>query len=104
MKSIFSNTSFWGLNTLLGLFICVMSFTSCDDNDSNEDSPITVTKVYLEDASSSSVPDREVTYARLGQLLRLEGAGFTGLKRVYINGYSTYFNPVFLSDNSMLIT
>ncbi|KAA6345489.1 hypothetical protein EZS27_006939 [termite gut metagenome] len=103
MKSIFSNTSFWGLNVLLGLFICTMSFTSCDDNDSNETSPITIKKVYLEDASSS-VPDREVTFARLGQLLRIEGSGFTGLKRVYINGYSTYFNPVFLSDNSMLIS
>ncbi|KAA6313108.1 hypothetical protein EZS27_036068 [termite gut metagenome] len=104
MKSIFSNTSFWGLNVLLGLFIGAMSFTSCDnDNDSNENSPITITKVYLEDASSS-VTDREVVYARLGQLIRLEGSGFTGLKRIYINGYSTYFNPVLLSDNSLLVS
>ncbi|KAA6344677.1 hypothetical protein EZS27_007698 [termite gut metagenome] len=103
MKRIFSNTGFWGLNVLLGLFISAMSFTSCDDNDSNENSPITVTKVYLEDASSS-VTDREVVYARLGQLIRLEGSGFTGLKQVYVNGYSTYFNPVFLSDNSLFIS
>ncbi|KAA6351673.1 hypothetical protein EZS27_000944 [termite gut metagenome] len=91
------------MNVLLGLFIGAMGFVSCNDNDDpNENSPITITNVYLEDASSS-VPDREVTFARLGQLLRIEGSGFTGLKRVYINGYSTYFNPVFLSDNSILV-
>jgi len=104
MKSIFSNKSLWVLNVFLGLLICTMGFISCDDDDdSGADSPIFVTRVFLEDASSS-VTDREVTFARLGQLLRLEGSGFTGLRKVYINGYSTYFNPVMVSDNSMLVS
>lgn len=76
-------------------------FTSCDNNDS-EGGKITITKVFLEDVNST-VPDREVTFARLGQALRIQGSGFTGLRKVYINGYSTYFNVVFVSDNSMLV-
>ena len=85
-----------------------LGFVSCNDDDEYFDSkyqgqPISVNKVYLEDYESS-VPDREVTFARLGQLIRLEGSGFMGMKKVYVNGYDTYFNRAYVSDNSMLIT
>ncbi len=78
-------------------------FNSCEDNDDkgNSQNP-EVTKVFLEDANSK-VPDREVTFARLGQLLRLEGNNFVGVTNVYINGYKAYFNPNFVSNNSMLV-
>jgi hypothetical protein len=90
---------------VLVLFISAGIFGSCNNNDPDEgiDTPISVTKVYLEDVNSS-VPDREVVFARLGQTLRLEGSGFIGIKKIIINGYNTYFNPVFISDNSMLVT
>lgn len=103
MKNIFSNKSRWALSTFLLSIIIIMLYTACEDNDPVTDAPITINKVFLEDASSS-VPDREVIFARLGQLLRIEGSGFTGLLKVYINGYSTYFNPVYISDNSMLVS
>ncbi|MGV8094397.1 MAG: glycan-binding surface protein [Mangrovibacterium sp.] len=102
MKRIFSNHKFLILNVFWGLAICLTFFTSCEDDESGSDTPIVVNKVFLEDASSS-VPDREVTFARLGQLVRLEGSGFTSMRKVYINGFSTYFNPVMVSDNSMLV-
>jgi hypothetical protein len=102
MKYIFSNKYRWASIAFLGLLLVGMLFPACEDDD-NTGGPITISKVYLQDASSS-VPDREVTFARLGQLLRIEGSGFTGLKNVYINGYSTYFNPVLVSDNSMLVS
>lgn len=86
---------------MLAVLLVSLLFNACENNDSGG-GKITISKVYLEDVNSS-VPDREVSFGRLGQLLRIEGSGFTGLKRVYINGYSTYFNPVFVSDNSMLI-
>jgi len=93
----------WTLFSLLGLFACALGFNSCEDDDSSGDkSPITITKVYLEDAQSS-VPDREVEFTRLGQTLRLEGSGFSGVKRVYINGHNVYFNPVYVTNTSMLI-
>lgn len=94
----------WSLLALLTLFISSVAFSSCDDDsDEGLNTPITVTKVYQEDVNSS-VPDREVVFARLGQTLRLEGSGFIGVKKVFINGYNTYFNPVFISNNSMLVT
>lgn len=102
MKSIFSTKKYWALNLLLGLIVCTLGFTSCNDDD-DDSSPVSISRVFLQDATSA-IPDREVSFARLGQLIRIEGSGFTGLRRVYINGHSTYFNPVFVSDNSMLVS
>ncbi|MFD1602104.1 glycan-binding surface protein [Flavobacterium artemisiae] len=95
------NKKYWAPIALLGMLFFGLLLTSCESNDT-EGKAITITKVFLEDVNST-VPDREVSFARLGQALRIEGSGFTGLKRVYINGYSTYFNVVFVSDNSMLV-
>lgn len=82
--------------------------TSCNDDDAYFESdaqgtPMKISKVYLEDYKSS-VPDREVEFARLGQMLRLEGSGFYGVKKVYINGYDTYFNRAYVSDGSMIVS
>ncbi len=84
-----------------------VGFVSCNDDDEYfdgkyQDRPIVVNKVYLENYESS-VPDREVEFARLGQLIRLEGSGFMGMKKVFVNGFDTYFNRAYVSDNSMLI-
>ncbi|MDR0864692.1 MAG: glycan-binding surface protein [Candidatus Symbiothrix sp.] len=81
----------------------MISFNACDDKeDGGSNTPMTIHKVFLENAQSA-VPDREVTFARLGQIVRLEGSGFSGIAKVYVNGKSCYFNPVFVSDNSMLV-
>lgn len=89
--------------------VLLAGFTSsCNDDDAYFESdaqktPMKITKVYLEDYKSS-VPDREVEFARLGQMLRLEGSGFYGVKKVYINGYDTYFNRAYVSDGSMIVS
>lgn len=49
--------------------------TSCNDDDAYfeddaQNSPIKVTQIYLEDYKSS-VPDRPVDFARLGQLIQI---------------------------------
>ena len=84
------------------LLLAVAGFTSCKDDDSSS-SNISVESVYLEDASSS-VPDREVTFCRLGQVIRIQGSGFSGLRKLYVNGYDTYFNPVFVTENNLIFT
>lgn len=103
MKKYILNKNYWKPIAFLGMLVVTILFTSCENNDSDTGGGvITISKVFLQDVNSS-VQDREVGFGRLGQLLRIEGSGFTGLKGVYINGYSTYFNPVYVSDTSMLI-
>lgn len=88
---------------LLGVLIATVGFNACeDDDDPAGSSPISVSAVYLQDADSN-VPDREVPFARLGQVIRIEGSGFTGLRNVYVNGYDTYFNPVYITDNNVFL-
>lgn len=94
--------------SLAAMAVVAMGAVSCSEKDEYFDSeyqstPIVVNKVYLEDYKST-VPDREVEFGRLGQMLRLEGSGFMGMKKVTVNGYETYFNRNFVTDNSMLIT
>lgn len=95
------NKNYWAYIAVFVMLFSPFIFTSCDDNTS-DGGEITITSVFLEDVNSS-VPDRLVTFARLGQLLRIEGSGFTGLKKIYINGYSSYFNPVYVTDTSLLV-
>lgn len=33
-----------------------------------------------------------------------EGSGFSGLKRIYVNGYETYFNNALMTDNNVWVT
>lgn len=75
---------------------------SCKNEDFSS-TQMQITGIYLED-TNSEVPDRLVEFARLGQLIRIEGSGFTGLKYVYINGYECYFNQALMSDKSFLVT
>ena len=97
------NRNYWGGISILGLILFGLLFTACSSDDDEVDgSEITVDAVYLQDVNST-VEDRKVSFARIGQLLRLEGSGFTGVRRVFVNGFQTDFNPVYVSDNSMLL-
>jgi len=85
------------------LAFAAFAFTACSDSDSGSSAQMTIEKVFLEDAKST-VKDREVTFARLGQLIRIQGSGFTGLKKIYINGYETFFNNALMTDNNIWVT
>ena len=61
---------------LFGLLFVSLVFVGCNDEDEYFDTKyqatdITINKIYLED-HKSSVPDRPVDFARLGQLIRVE--------------------------------
>lgn len=95
--------NFW----LLSIALLPLISVSCNREDEyfNEDwqsVPIVIEQIYLENYESS-VPDRPVEFARLGQLIRVQGSGLYGMKKVYVNGYDTYFNRAYVTDNSMLI-
>lgn len=66
---------------------------------------MTIEKIFLENASSTVTNhDREVEFARLGQMIRIQGSGFNGLKKIYINGYDTYFNNALITNNNVWVT
>lgn len=88
--------------------ILSMGLASCNDDDAYfekdaQSARMQINKVYLEDYKSS-VPDREVEFARLGQMLRLEGSGLFGVRKVYINGYDTYFNRAYVTDKTLIVS
>lgn len=103
MKYLMKYKFLFGLILFVGLGVSSMTLTSCQDENANQSTPMSIDGVFLEDATAS-VTDREVTFARLGQLIRINGTGFEGLKKCYINGYECYFNPVYVSNTSFLIT
>lgn len=84
--------------------IFTAGFIACDDDDEGGDnSPMSITRIYLEDADSN-VPDRPVEFARLGQLIRIEGNGFIGLKKIIVNGYETFFNTALVTNNNIWVS
>ena len=85
-------------------FAAVVSACSDDDGDAypGGDRPVVVTAIYLEDADAT-VKDRKVEFARLGQVIRLEGSGFGGTRKIYVNGYETYFNTALVTDQNMVL-
>lgn len=93
-----------GLLPLLMLTV-IPTLTACSDDDDAQSTAINISKVFVEDTKATDgVTDREVTFARLGQTLRIEGSGFSGLKKIYINGYDTYFNNALMTDNNVWVT
>ena len=79
-------------------------FTGCKSDDDASSAQMTIDKVFLENINDDVNKDREVTFARLGQLLRIQGSGFTGLKKILINGYDTYFNNALMTDNNVWVS
>jgi hypothetical protein len=90
---------------IAGWLACSLFFYSCKEDDpryQDNNNPIEIKSVHLQD-SKDKVKDRVVPFARLGQLIRLDGSGFFGVKEVYINGVSAYINPTLMNDNSMIV-
>ncbi len=89
----------------LCLAIVALGLTGCKDDDNGGSSTqMRIDKVFLENIDDEVNKDREVEFARLGQLLRIQGSGFKGLKKIYINGFETYFNNALMTDNNVWVT
>jgi hypothetical protein len=97
---------FWTLFLFVGLIVPALFFNSCkDDDDEGSTTPMKIEKVFLENAQSS-MTDRDLSkygnFVRLGQTVRLQGSGFTGIKQILVNGKVCTFNPVFVTDNNII--
>ena len=89
----------------LCLTLAAFTFSACSDDDNGGSSAqMQINQIYLENVDDEVNQDRPVEFARLGQLLRIEGSGFSGLKKIYVNGYETYFNNAMMTDNNVWVT
>lgn len=87
---------------ILGILLLAFAPFACERSE-NHSGPMSIHAIYLQNVNSN-VPDRLVEFVRLGQTIRIEGSGFLGVQRIYINGYLTSFNPALLTDNNIWVT
>lgn len=89
---------------LLSFIFLLVGLTGCKKEDNGGGSgPVAIEAVYLQNVNSD-VRDRKVEFARLGQTIRLEGSGFLGVQKIFINGYQTSFNPALMTDNNLWLS
>ena len=69
---------------MLCMALLAVGFTACEDDENSQSSPMSISQIYLENVNDTVNKDRPVEFARLGQLIRIEGSGFTGLKKILI--------------------
>lgn len=106
MKSLVKNKSIYSeiCYSVAGVLFLACTLVGCKKHeDSSSNGPATIHAVYLQDVNSD-VPDREVEFARIGQTIRISGEGFSGIQRIYINGYQTSFNSALLTDNNIWLS
>ncbi|PMD86830.1 hypothetical protein BWI97_26110 [Siphonobacter sp. BAB-5405] len=68
-------------------------FFSCERDNSE---PLSIHSVWTNDYN---VANEQITGSLLDKWVRLEGSGFTGLRKLYCNGKEVGFNPVHVSEN-----
>src|SRR5882724_4363464 len=81
------------------LFIAAFIQFACKKNSNS--APPSVTNVRLVDPTKK---DSTFTQALPGILIAIQGSGFTGLKAIFFNDTSAYFNPVYVTNNTIIVT
>ncbi|SEK77294.1 glycan-binding surface protein [Parapedobacter koreensis] len=105
MKSLIKNKSIYqgAAHAALAAFLLVLLLNGCKKSDEASGGPMRIDVVYLQDVNSD-VPDRAVEFARIGQTIRIEGEGFSGVERIFINGYQTSFNSALFTDHNIWLS
>lgn len=84
--------------TIFLLLIAAIGFFACKKNSSS--GPPTVKDVRTVDPAKA---DSVFTHALPGTLIVIQGSGFSGLKSVFFNDTAAYFNPVYVTDNTIIV-
>jgi len=85
--------------TIFLLLIAGITFFACKKNSSS--GPPTVKDVRTVDPAKA---DSFFTQALPGTLIAIQGSGFSGLKAIYFNDTAAYFNPVYVTDNTIIVS
>jgi len=84
--------------TIFLLIIAGIGFFACKKNSNS--GPPTVKDIRTVDPAKA---DSFFTQALPGTLIAIQGSGFSGLKAIYFNDTSAYFNPVYVTDNTIIV-
>lgn len=88
--------------SMLTLIIVLFAglFSACKkDEKTSSSSKVAVIRVSLHNTITT---DSAITQARLGSVLRLDGAGFSGTKAFYLNGVKVNVNPGYVTNNHIV--
>ena len=94
----------------IGIFLLLLSFlslNSCSDDDStaNPNALPVISSVSAstvdDDGNPTALVPTNLGYAN--NFYIISGSGFTSVKKVYFNETDTYFNPAFVTDNTIII-
>lgn len=88
-------------NILAGLFLLmlVLPFASCD-NDDDDGLPI----IHRVRTTDPELKDSTFVKANPGQMLLIEGENLGSVRRIYINNQEIYFNPNYVTSQTIIIT
>jgi hypothetical protein len=92
MKTLYSKIS-------LMLFVITILIVSCT-NDATV-SPVKISSVWTNQADTMKLygEQHEITSMNVGKWIRLNGTGFTGLRRILCNGVSASFYTTYVTDS-----
>ncbi|GEP50926.1 hypothetical protein FNO01nite_15980 [Flavobacterium noncentrifugens] len=95
-----------GIGILL-LLLSFLSLNSCSDDDSktNVGAPPVISSVSASTVDDNGNPTA-LTPVNLGYANNyyiISGSGFTSVQKVYFNETDTYFNPAFVTDNTIIV-
>ena len=97
---------FVNLNWLLSL-VCMITFLSCSDDDggaSSNEAPVISSVSPTLDEDGNVIPLEPTTVGFANNTYVIQGTGFSTLEKIYFNDFDTYFNPNFVTDNSIFVT
>ncbi len=75
-------------------------FSSCSDDDDNGSAPV----VRYVRAIDAAVSDSIITKAYLGAAIAIIGDNLGGVKEIWFNDQKAKINPVYITDNSILVS
>ena len=84
--------------TIFLILITGMAFFACKKNSNS--APPSVTDIRLVDPAKK---DSFFTQAQPGTLIAIQGNNLLGVKAIYFNDTSAYFNPVYVTNNTIIV-
>lgn len=91
------------IRTLLAsmlMLLLALPFASCDDDESNGGLPV----IHRVRTTDPELKDSAFVKANPGQMLLIEGENLGSVRKIYINDQDIYFNPNYVTSQTIIVT